>query len=222
MEKKIEVGQRFGNLTVLSCHRSYYGKDYCFCRCDCGRKGIAVHFDRLINGDVISCGKCKLAPKIKIASKKSPYRNHPLYRVWSDMIMRCENPNRPYYHLYGGRGVKVCSEWRHNYEAFYHWAINNGYKFEPTDSISNGKRKRNKWSLDRIDVNGDYSPENCRWIDYKEQGKNRRYNMPIEINGETKTIIEWVHQSNSTILYFYELIKQGFTEKSAIEFLMQD
>ena len=222
MEKKIEVGQRFGTLTVLSCHQSYYGNQYCFCKCDCGKKGISVHSEKLINGDVKSCSKCESAKRKKSALPKTPVKTHPLYRVWQSMIMRCENSKRPYYHLYGGRGIKVCEEWRHNYNAFYEWAMKSGYKFEPTEGTLNSKRERNKWSLDRIDVNGDYSPENCRWIDYKEQGKNRRYNIPIEINGETKTVIEWVRQSNSTIFYFYELMRQGLSEKSAIEFLMQD
>lgn len=130
--------------------------------------------------------------------------------------MRCENPKRPYYYLYGGRGIKVCEEWRKNYMSFYNWSMENGYKLEMLEF------HRNRYTLDRIDINGDYTPENCRWVDYREQNENKRHKLPFTINGETKEIGEWLHQFNATVPYFYCLLREGMSEKEALEFIMKD
>ena len=104
-----------------------------------------------------------------------------LYRIWSNMKTRCENPNRKDYKRYGQRGVKVCEEWS-DFLTFYEWAINNGYK----DGLT----------LDRIDANSNYEPSNCRWATAKEQGNNRTNNHLITYNGETKTIAQWAEERN--------------------------
>jgi len=99
-----------------------------------------------------------------------------LHRIWSNLRFRCNNPSCYRYKDYGGRGIKVCQEWS-DYETFRDWALNNGYSDELT--------------IDRIDVNGNYEPSNCRWVDSKTQSNNMRVNHKITYNGETHTIAEW-------------------------------
>lgn len=144
-------------------------------------------------------------------SKKSVFK-HPLHRVWSDMIMRCENPKRPYYYLYGGRGIKVCDEWRKDYLSFYNWSIKNGYRI---DKMASG---RNKWTIDRLDPNGNYCPENCRWAHYRD-ASNKRIDLSVEYKGETKTAKEWVRKLNSNVSVFYKLLRSGMNEIQAIEYI---
>ena len=99
--------------------------------------------------------------------------------IHSSMLQRCYNPKRPQYANYGGRGIRVCSEW-HDYETFRLWAISSGYK--------------HPLQLDRIDVNGDYEPSNCRWVTNKENCRNKRRNVLLMYNGEEKCVAEWCEQ----------------------------
>lgn len=219
MENKIEVGQRFGNLVVIGQQISRKGQHYVFCKCDCGQVGIAIKSQDILGGIVKSCNKCV---GIELRGDERSIYKHPLHRVWGDMIMRCENPRREYYYLYGGRGIKVCPEWRNStngYINFYNWAMSNGYKFEPTESKPNAKRIRNKWALDRIDVNGDYCPENCRFADIKTQNENKRADLVIEHRGETATVKTFLKKYNATVPYFYHLLRQGFIESEAVEYI---
>lgn len=103
-------------------------------------------------------------------------KGHNEYAIWSQMRGRCSNPNNPQYVDYGGRNIKVCSEWESNFEQFYK---------------DMGPRPSNKHSIDRIDNDGDYCPENCRWATQKEQCNNMRRNVRLAHNGETKTEAEW-------------------------------
>ena len=100
-----------------------------------------------------------------------------LYAIWCHMKARCCNSNNHAYNLYGGRGITICDEWKNNYSAFKDWAINNGYK----DNLT----------IDRIDVNGNYEPKNCKWATRKEQANNTRTNRYITYNNETHTLAEW-------------------------------
>lgn len=100
-----------------------------------------------------------------------------LYKCWQDMKSRCYNKNNKNYHQYGGNGITVCNEWLDNYQTFRIWATENGYSDELT--------------LDRIDFESDYTPNNCRWVSIKKQQNNRSNNRYIEFNGEVKTLSEW-------------------------------
>jgi hypothetical protein len=207
MENKIEVGQRFGKLVVIGIASKRKYIQYYYVKCDCGKKGKEVAGTALHFGAITNCG-CEKGGDIV----KNPLIKHPLHRVWSDMIQRCENPKRVSYHLYGKRGIKVCEEWRKNYMAFYAWSVKNGYKVEKMPS------GRNRYSLDRINPNGDYCPENCRWIDYRDQS-NKRKDLPIEYKGETKLAKEWVKQFQGTIPFFYYLLNEGMSELEAIKYI---
>lgn len=96
--------------------------------------------------------------------------------VWCDMRYRCSNPSSKYYKNYGGRGISVCNEWD-KFENFYKWAMSNGY--------------RNGLSIDRIDGNGNYEPNNCRWVDMKTQQRNRGNNRKVEYDGKSLCLTEW-------------------------------
>lgn len=116
--------------------------------------------------------------------------NSKIYRRWIAMRARCNNPNHSEYFRYGGRGIKVCKEWEESFMSFYEWATNNGYEEGLT--------------IDRIDNNKGYSPENCRWATVAQQNRNCRRNHLVTYNGETKCIADWVIKtglSYDTILY---------------------
>ena len=111
-----------------------------------------------------------------------------LYSIWQNMKNRCYYIRSIEFARYGGRGIKVCKEWRESFQNFFDWAIRNGY----ADNLT----------IDRIDVNGDYCPENCRWATPKEQQNNRRNNHPLTYKGKTQTVSEWANElsiSESTI-----------------------
>lgn len=180
------TGVRFGKLTVVSLEKRVNNKTYWKCICDCGGSRI-VRSDHLNNGDVTDCGCYRR--HISHWNKHGMY-NSRLYRIWSLMKERCYNEKRSEYKRYGGRGIKVCDEWFDS-STFIKWALDNGYDDELT--------------LDRIDNNGNYCPQNCRWISRKEQGSNKRSNRYITHNGITKTITQW---ANDNGLPYYILKKR--------------
>jgi hypothetical protein len=171
--KKVEMlGKRFGRLVVLSetDKRDKCGNVYYLCECDCGtRKTISGA--SLRQGRTVSCGcynkEVITGDKVPGGSRKG------LYRVWYSMLMRCNNENNKDFHNYGARGISVCKEWQNSYEAFYHWATQSGY--------------RQGLTLDRIDNDGNYSPENCRWATWKQQHNNKRSNKKIKYGGKLFT-----------------------------------
>ena len=167
------VGNRYGRLTVLSAF-TRSRRSWLRCLCDCGEEKT-VRRDHVVSGRVVSCGcygKALGAERNRTHGKTGTR----LYRIWKDMRNRCGNKKVPGYHLWGGRGISVCNEWT-NFETFRGWAESSGY----ADNLS----------LDRIDNDGDYTPDNCRWATPKEQSLNRRSNCYITCNGVTKHISEW-------------------------------
>jgi hypothetical protein len=171
------IGNRYGRLVVLSySHNVGYGK-YFLCKCDCG-KHVTVLKQSLTTGKQVSCG-CLKAERIANLNKL-PDGYLRLGQIFHQMKNRCYNPSSNRYYRYGGRGIKICDEWLSDINTFRKWAIENGYN----DSLT----------IDRIDVDGDYCPENCRWVSASEQGNNTSRTVAIEFNGKTQTMTQWANE----------------------------
>lgn len=160
-------GKHFGKLLVKRRAGNRHNKVMWECICDCGKVTVAPSGD-LSRGKTKSCGCNRII---------HGGRNSRLYRIWSGMKTRCFNQVDHMYPVYGGRGITVCSEWRDNFKEFQKWALSAGYQ----DNLT----------LDRIDNDRAYSPENCRWVTVKEQENNRRDNRRISYNGKTQTLSQW-------------------------------
>lgn len=178
MAHKLYPGQKFNRLTVVEKSHTNAHKEVVWeCLCDCG-KTTFVTAHNLVSGHTRSCG-CLAIERAKEANTTHGETGNKLYRAYSNMMTRCYNPKYKFYRAYGGRGISVCEEWRgeHGYENFSAWAKQNGYDRSLT--------------LDRINVDGEYSPQNCRWATMKQQQNNRTNNATYEYNGEVKTMAEW-------------------------------
>lgn len=177
MPKLIDLtGQRFGRLVVVKrADNSADGRARWLCKCDCGQSKTVLG-EHLKKGRTKSCGCAKSESSSK-RFKKHGGRNSKLYRIWSNMKDRCNNPDCKAYSDYGGRGIKVCKEWLDDFSAFQKWALANGYKEGLT--------------IDRKNNNKGYSPDNCRWVDRKIQGNNKRNCRYITYKGQRKTVAEW-------------------------------
>lgn len=197
------TGKKFGRLTVIRFLQPQEREDSrrpWLCQCKCGNI-CQVEGNKLRSGHTQSCG-CIINEKIGNLNKKYQYSNKRLYSVYSQMIERCTDESNAKYKNYGGRGITVCEEWRENYDNFAEWAFNSGY---------DAKAKYNQCTLDRIDVNKGYSPDNCRWVSVTVQQNNRRNNVFVEHNGEKHTIAEWSRIFGVTYSKLQHGIKQGRT-----------
>lgn len=190
MGKKIilEKGQKFNKLKVIGIdHTEEYKspngrnikKKYYKCICECGNETV-VYQGKLISGQTKSCG---------CLSKNHCMWNKRIYNTYRAMKKRCFLKKDKDYKNYGARGIKVCEEWKDNPKSFFDWAMSHGYRDDLT--------------IERIDVNGNYCPENCKWITSSEQSNNRRNNIFIVVNGIKKNIKQWSEELkiNSWILY---------------------
>ncbi len=169
MRAKDLVGEKFGRLSVVQYagSRKYKNSSVAMwkCRCECGKE-VIVPGQALRQGRTKSCGclsreihKEILTERNKSNSSHGQFGTR-IYRIWCGMKTRCYNKNHKAYRDYGGRGITICAEWKDHFEGFYKWAINNGYD----DSLT----------IDRLDVDGNYEPSNCRWATASEQRRNQR------------------------------------------------
>ena len=193
----VKVGDRFGRLTIIGERIDRNKVVYFPCRCDCGATK-EVRWNNLQSGTTKSCG-CYRTQIIRERSYVHGETRTRLYNTWIRMRDRCNNPKNKQYENYGGRGIKVCDEWERSYEAFKKWSCENGY-----DEKLNGFQS----SIDRIDNNKGYSPDNCRWVDMLTQGNNKSTNKRITYNGKTQTYSQWGRElgiNPHTIRYRYVL-----------------
>lgn len=196
MSKFIDMtGMRFGRITVHSIgEKAKSGQTRWNCICDCGNKTL-VQGANLRFGKSNSCGCLQKESLAKMVSQKN---GHGLtktseYKIWSGMITRCFNSKSQYFKRYGGRGVTVCKEWL-SFESF----INDM-----------GKRPSKKHSIDRINVNGNYEPLNCRWADNKTQMRNKENTVYYTINGITKPLIDWADDFGINYSVVWRRLKYG-------------
>lgn len=202
MKSEYEItGKKFERLTVIKrVENSKSGQTRWLCRCDCGNETI-VWGGHLRSGHTKSCGCLNKETCAKIPHKaKHGLHGIRLYKIWNGMKNRTSPNQKASFKHYSGRGITICEEWK-EFLPFYNWAINNGYK----DNLT----------IDRIDVNGNYEPNNCRWITLKEQQNNKRNNVFVEHNGERHTLAEWEEKLNMNKGLLKNRLRRGWNVEKA-------
>ena len=199
------TGQRFGRLLALE--RANYNNHgaYWLCECDCGNKKI-ISGKSLRKGLTISCGCYAKEQRRKATTKHGQAKNR-LDNLYDKMKQRCYCTYSKSYIWYGARGIKICDEWLQNKKAFFEWAYQNGYDINDPYM---------KCTLDRIDVNGDYSPENCRFVDIKTQCNNRTTNRLITYQETTLNLIGWEKKTGIKRGTIAHRLKLGWPVKEAL------
>lgn len=201
-EELVRVGDRFGKWTVVAkvgTRRLSNGRtrSVSLCRCDCGTERVVID-SNLKRGLSTSCG-CNRGPSIR--KGETLRHSEKLYGVWLDMRRRCQNSNDQAYHNYGGRGIKVCEEWS-DYAVFRKWSLENGYQEGLT--------------IDRVNNDGNYSPDNCRWTTRKVQCNNMRKNKFLTVGGETHTLSEWAEITGMNVSTISWRARQGMPDEKVI------
>lgn len=201
MGKIIDLtGKKFGRLTVIEQATSNNkNRTMWRCVCECGNETIVYSY-HLRNGSSTSCGCFRR----EVASNRTTHgkTNSRIYHIWAMMKERCFCPTLEAYENYGGRGITVCDEWKNDFQAFYDWAIANGYKDDLT--------------IDRINVDGNYEPSNCRWSTMEEQANNKRNNHYLTARGETKTVAQWSKTLGLKIQVIRSRIHYGWTDEDVL------
>jgi len=196
-KKKIDlIGKRFGRYLVIKeiLERNKYNQINWLCKCDCGVEKIVIG-ENLRNGNTLSCG-CYNRDRSKEANyKHGGNRRGKImveYPIWSQMLGRCYNINNNRYKNYGQRGIIVCDRWRNSFSNFI---------------LDMGERPSSKYSIERDDVNGNYEPSNCRWIENIKQYRNRTDNHWIEYNGKKLLLQEWSKELNASHSNIIRMLK---------------
>lgn len=202
------TSKKFGRLTVIkdSGQRAGNGSILWECDCSCGKKGNLVRGTDLLNGTIKSCG-CYSTDKLREVAtthglSKVNGKKTKLFMAWDSMRQRCYNKNHASYKDYGGRGIDICPEWYGDFKVFHEWAVNNGFSEE--------------LSIDRIDNDKGYSPDNCRWVDAKTQIRNRRNTVTYEWQGEEYTLAELGELSGVNKMTIKSRLNSGATLKEAL------
>lgn len=195
------TGMKFGRLTVLERDLDNKAKGVHWkCVCDCGNF-TSTSTTALMKGLSKSCG-CLHKEKVSQKSKKHGMHKTRIYKMWQNLKARCNCPSSNKFYNYGGRGIKACDEWQDDFMAFYEWAMKKGY----SDNLT----------IDRIDSNGDYCPENCRFATYSQQSDNRRNTRTYTLNGETKTLKEWANITGLSLRMISARWERGWSAERAL------
>lgn len=197
MPNKIDLsGRKFGDLTAISeSGRDRHGAVMWKCSCACGNTSV-VRGSILTQGIQRSCGCAKKEPRTHGMT------GTPLHRRWLAMKGRCMNPRNWEYRNYGGRGISICDRWLHSFENFYE-DMHAGFD----ESLE----------LDRINVNGNYEPSNCRWVSRREQQRNRRNNHVLMVGAVSKTVIEWAEDTGLKANTIITRIRRGWPVERLLE-----
>lgn len=197
------IGKKFNKLTVLEecAERDNNGEKKYKCLCDCGAI-CYVRGGHIRTGHTKSCGCDKI---IQTSHRKSSTR---LYKIWDKMKQRCYNYKDSNYPNYGERGIKVYNDWYVDFMTFHDWAINNGYKSNLT--------------IDRIDVNGNYTPDNCRWVDMITQNNNKRNTVYLTCNGKTQSVAQWSRELGISASKLYYRHSKGWNDYKCLYYKMED
>jgi hypothetical protein len=195
------TGVKFGRLEVIRRHHQTKSGGWLWeCKCDCGNTTF-VSIGNLRSGDIKSCG-CLLKEICKTNNLRHGFWGTHLASVRNGFIQRCYNAKDKGYKNWGGRGITVCDEWRTNAASFYNWALSSGYK--------------QGLSLDRINNDGPYSPENCRWATQKEQCNNRRNSKLLTLNGVSQSPALWAKELKVNVATIYSRIYQNWTDEEIL------
>lgn len=185
--KLLQKKEKFGRLTIIELHHKKQHidkrgviryREYYLCECECGNIKI-VEKSQLTTGHTKSCG-CLQKESTRKRSNYHGLSKTKIYSIWCGIKDRCYRKKCTDYVNYGGRGITVCDEWKDNFITFYNWAINNGYK----DGLT----------IERINVNGNYEPSNCIWIENALQSKNKTNSHYLTYNGKTQIIEDWAKE----------------------------
>lgn len=192
------TNQKFGNLLVVERRGSdENGQALWLCRCDCGKEKIIRGHD--LKGGTKSCGCSR---RYNTGLYQHGLSGTRLHNIWRSMKDRCFNPNNKSYSFYGGRGISICNAWLNDFMPFYEWANSHGYN----DNLT----------IDRIDPNKNYSPQNCRWVDRTKQANNTRRNIVITMDNETKTLTEWCRYLNLPYTSIQSRLHRGWPVEKAL------
>ena len=197
------TGKKFNKLTAICFSYNKQTKSrktsYWKFRCDCGKEIIRARGD-VVKGNTKSCG-CQTKLLMTESKKIHGYSHTRLYEIYKLMIRRCYNKNMKGFKNYGGRGIKVCEEWKKDFLSFRCWALDNGYKEDLT--------------IDRIDNDGDYCPENCRWATKKEQANNKRNNKILFYKGKKQSLSKWAKELNINYNKLRSRLQYGWSVERA-------
>lgn len=199
------TGHRNGRLTIVE--KADKGRSWWVCKCDCGNVVTLQAWKAVKNK---SCGCLERENRINLASftRTHGMTETRLYSVWCGIKDRCFNPNTEHYDRYGGRGITMCDEWKNSFESFRDWAYSVGFRDD-----SSGREQ----SIDRIDVNGNYEPSNCKWASCKEQMRNTTRAVRVDYNGESVPLVSFCEEHGITYHHFVTRhLKRGFSAEEII------
>ena len=199
MSRFIDItGKKYNKLKVISFYDITNNGSRWLCECDCGKQKV-IAASQLKRGTTKSCGCLRSAKKYD--DKTKVFRKRLQY-IYYQMKQRCYDKNNPAYSNYGARGIKICQEWLNDINIFISWAMENGYNSELT--------------IERIKVNGNYEPFNCKWITKSQQNCNKRNSVLYTINSETKCLSEWCKKYNKDYFLVRGRLKRGYSIEDAL------
>jgi hypothetical protein len=192
---------KFGRLTVLKIDKAVDKRVFWLCQCECGNiKSVAGHC--LKCGDTLSCG-CLQRENASKKNKKHGLSGTSIYKQWAGIKRRCFNPAFKQFNDYGGRGITMCDEWKNSFISFYEWATKNGHKEGLT--------------IDRINNDGNYEPNNCKWASQKEQCANRRTNRIYTVDGVTDILYNLCKKYSMHMDTVINRMKKGLAIEDALK-----